>query len=44
MQSEKKFYLYRSYFPSPGSSESYYNLYLGEVNSFDGVRIMGLRK
>ena len=38
----KKVLPIQSYFPSPGSSESYYNLYLGEVNSFDGVRIMGL--
>ena len=32
----------QSYFPAPGSSESYYHLYLGEINSFDGERIMGL--
>ena len=32
----------QNYFPAPGSSESYYHLYLGEVNSFDGQRIMGL--
>ena len=32
----------QNYFPAPGSSESYYHLYLGEVNSFDGERIMGL--
>ena len=31
-----------NYFPAPGSSESYYHLFLGEVNSFDGERIMGL--
>ena len=30
------------YFPAPGSSESYYHLFLGEVDSFDGERIMGL--
>ncbi len=30
------------YFPAPGSSESYYNLFLGEVNSFEGERIRGL--
>ena len=30
-----------SYYPSPGSSESYYHLYLGEVNAFKGERIMG---
>ena len=32
----------QSYFPAPGSSESYYHLFLGEVNSFEGERIMGL--
>ncbi len=31
-----------SYFPAPGSSESYYHLFLGEINSFDGEKIMGL--
>tara|TARA_B110001454_G_C12584690_1_gene377583 strand:- start:114 stop:695 length:582 start_codon:yes stop_codon:yes gene_type:complete len=30
-----------SYFPAPGSSESYYHLFLGEVNSFEGERILG---
>ena len=30
-----------SYFPSPGSSESYYNLFLAEVESFDTKRIIG---
>ena len=30
------------YFPSPGSSESFYHLFLGEVDSFDGERIRGL--
>jgi ADP-ribose pyrophosphatase len=34
----------QTYFPSPGSSESYYHIYLGEVNSFDGERIRGLEK
>ena len=33
----------QGYFPAPGSSESYYHLFLGEVNSFDGERIMGLK-
>jgi len=33
----------QSYFPAPGSSESYYHLFLGEVNSFKGERIMGLK-
>ena len=32
----------QTYFPAPGSSESYYHLYLGEVDSFDGERIRGL--
>ena len=32
----------QGYFPAPGSSESYYHLFLGEVNSFEGERIMGL--
>ncbi len=31
-----------SYFPAPGSSESYYHLFLGEINSFEGERVMGL--
>ncbi len=30
------------YFPAPGSSESFYHLFLGEINSFKGERIMGL--
>ena len=38
----KKITPIQSYFPAPGSSESYYHLYLGEVNSFNGERIMGL--
>ena len=33
----------QGYFPSPGASESYYHLFLGEVNSFEGERIMGLK-
>ena len=32
----------QSYFPAPGSSESYYHLYLAEIKSFDGERIKGL--
>ena len=39
----KKILPIQSYFPSPGSSESYYNLYLGEINAFDGERIRGLQ-
>ena len=38
----KKLLPIQSYFPAPGSSESYYHLYLGEINSFDGKRIKGL--
>ena len=30
-----------SYYPAPGSSESYYHLFLGEVKSFEGERIFG---
>ena len=32
----------QGYFPSPGSTEEYYDLFLGEINTFDGKRIMGL--
>ena len=32
----------QSYFPAPGSSESYYHLFLGEIKSFDGERIRGI--
>ncbi len=32
----------QGYFLAPGSSESYYHLYLGEVDAFDGERIKGL--
>ena len=38
----KKIIPVQAYFPAPGSSESYYHLYLGEINSFDGERITGL--
>ena len=40
----KKIYPIQSYFPAPGSSESYYHLYLGEIQAFDGERIKGLKK
>ena len=30
-----------SYYPAPGSSESYYHLYLGEIDSFEGEKILG---
>ena len=32
----------QGYFPAPGSSESYYHLFLGKVDGFDGEKIMGL--
>ena len=38
----KKIIPIQNYFPAPGSSESYYHLFLGEVNAFDGERIKGL--
>ena len=31
-----------SYYPAPGSSESYYHLFLAEIDAFEGERIMGL--
>tara|TARA_B100000674_G_C37361468_1_gene698786 strand:+ start:39 stop:614 length:576 start_codon:yes stop_codon:yes gene_type:complete len=31
------------YFPAPGSSESFYYLFLGEIKTFKGERIMGLK-
>ena len=30
-----------SYYPSPGSSESYYHSYLAEINAFEGERFFG---
>ena len=30
-----------TYFPAPGSSQSYYHLFFAEVNSFKGSRILG---
>ena len=38
----KKITPIHSYFPAPGSSESFYHIFLGEVDSFDGKRIKGL--
>ncbi len=38
----KKILPIQTYFPAPGSSKSYYHLYLGEINSFNGNRIKGL--
>ena len=34
----KKIY---SYYPSPGSSESYFHLFLAEIDSFEGEKILG---
>ena len=39
----KKLIPIQGYFPAPGSSESFYHLYLGEVESFNGSRIQGLK-
>ena len=40
----KKILPIQNYFPAPGSSESYYHLFLGEIDSFEGERIRGLEK
>ena len=37
----KKIIPIQAYFPAPASSESYYHLFLGEVRSFEGIRIKG---
>lgn len=31
-----------SYFPAPGSSESFYHLFLAEINAFEGEKIFGI--
>ena len=38
----KKLIPIQGYFPAPGSSESFYYLYLGEIETFKGSRIMGM--
>ena len=38
----KKIIPIQNYFPAPGSSESFYHIFLGEIDSFDGKKIMGL--
>ena len=38
----KKLTPIQGYFPAPGSSESYYYLYLGEIKAISETRIMGL--
>lgn len=39
--SVKKLKKILSYYPAPGSSESFYHLFLAEVESFEGERIVG---
>jgi|TARA_B100000745_G_scaffold171168_1_gene112210 ADP-ribose pyrophosphatase len=39
--SVKKLKKILSYYPAPGSSESFYHLFLAEVESFEGKRIVG---
>ena len=38
----KKITPIQGYFPAPGSSESFYHLFLGEIDTFEGERLMGL--
>ena len=37
----KKISRIKSYYPAPGSSESFYHLFLAEVDSFEGEKIFG---
>ncbi len=39
----KKLIPIQNYFPAPGSSESFYHLFLGEIETFKGKKIMGLK-
>lgn len=39
----KKIIPIQNYFPAPGSSESYYHLFIGEIDTFQGKRITGLK-
>ena len=39
----KKIIPIQNYFPAPGSSESFYHVFLGEIDSIDGKKIMGLK-
>ena len=39
----KKLIPIQGYFPAPGSSESFYHLFLAEIETFQGQRIMGLK-
>ena len=38
----KKIIPIQEYFPAPGSSESYYHLFLGEIDTFEGEKFKGL--
>ena len=38
----KKIIPIQGYFPAPGSSESFYHLFLAEIETFKGTRVMGL--
>ena len=38
----KKLIPIQGYFPAPGSSESFYHLFLAEIETFNGIRITGL--
>ena len=38
----KKLLPIQSFFPAPGSSESFYHLFLGEIETFKGTKIMGM--
>ena len=38
----KKIIPIQSYFLAPGSSESFYSIYLGEIESFKGKRLKGI--
>ena len=39
----KKILPIQGYFPAPGSSESFYHLFIAEIETFEGERIMGLK-
>ena len=39
----KKIIPIQGYFPAPGSSESFYHLFIAEIETFEGERIMGLK-
>tara|TARA_Y100000996_G_C22470567_1_gene621916 strand:- start:479 stop:1060 length:582 start_codon:yes stop_codon:yes gene_type:complete len=39
----KKLIPIQNYFPAPGSSESFYYLFLAEIETFKGKRVMGLK-